>query len=191
MSHLGMDLSSAYQSHDMSGNSASSFDFNQPSFPLENQQQSQHQQSLSTPIIHAASTPIVQLQSQQQPHQLPHQLPIQQPEMYQQSQQQQQQQQHQQHQQSRQQQHQQLHSWTREPQGGMFDSFWSKKRDVMKLIQWSLVVLLGLSLHFAFKYGIKRYIKDNDLSYNKEYMIKCFYPLGVILVMWTLKAFGR
>ena len=71
------------------------------------------------------------------------------------------------------------------------DRYLSKKKDVFKLLNLSLTILLGISLHFVVTDYIRDYIKNTDLSDNKELLIKIAYPLTIFFILWTLKVFNK
>jgi hypothetical protein len=73
----------------------------------------------------------------------------------------------------------------------LFDRFVSKKKDVMKLLNIALTVLLAISLHFVFSDLLKTYLQNNDFSSNKETLIKFIYPACVLLVLWSFKVFNK
>tara|TARA_Y100000389_G_scaffold146129_1_gene144764 strand:+ start:2594 stop:3055 length:462 start_codon:yes stop_codon:yes gene_type:complete len=73
----------------------------------------------------------------------------------------------------------------------LYDRFISKKKDVMKLFNIALTVLLAISLHFVISDLIKSYLQNNDFTYNKEIYIKFMYPLSVLMVLWSFKVFNK
>jgi hypothetical protein len=73
----------------------------------------------------------------------------------------------------------------------IYDRFASKKKDVLKLVNVSLTVLLAISIHFVMSDLIKGYIMNNDFSSNKETLIKCSYPIAIFILMWSMKVFNR
>lgn len=77
------------------------------------------------------------------------------------------------------------------PNDSIFDRFASKKKDVFKLLNISLSVLLAMSLHYIMGDIIKVYLRNNDFTYNKEILIKSIYPASVLLILWSLKVFNK
>lgn len=73
----------------------------------------------------------------------------------------------------------------------LYDRFISKKKDVMKLLNIALTVLLAISMHYVLSDLLKSYLQNNDFSTNKETMIKLLYPASVLLVLWSVKVFNR
>jgi hypothetical protein len=76
-----------------------------------------------------------------------------------------------------------------ENQNGYFDKLAAKRKDVMRIIQLSLVIVLALSLHFIVDHYLKNYIKNNDLSFERELILRALYPVAVIFIIWNMKAF--
>jgi len=69
-----------------------------------------------------------------------------------------------------------------------FDIMWNRRRDIMKLVIMSLLIVFALSLHDAIHHVMKHYIMDNDVSEKNELLIRFGYPLAVILCIWVAKA---
>lgn len=73
----------------------------------------------------------------------------------------------------------------------LVDRYLSKKKDVFKLINISLTILLGISAHYVISDLIKNYLLTNDFTSSKENMIKLAYPLIVFLLLWSFKVFNK
>lgn len=76
-----------------------------------------------------------------------------------------------------------------EQQAGYFEKLGSKRKDVLRVIQLSLVIVLALSLHFVIDHYLKTYIKNNDLSFERELILRILYPVAVVFIIWNMKAF--
>lgn len=74
---------------------------------------------------------------------------------------------------------------------GYLDRLFSKKKDLLKVIQLALVIVLALSIHFIIDYYLRNYIKNNDLSFERELIIRLLYPFALIFVLWHMKAFVK
>lgn len=74
---------------------------------------------------------------------------------------------------------------------GYLDKLLSKKRDVTKLIVFSLVVLLALSLHDVLSFYIKQYLDEAALTAIKEFCVRIIYPIVILFVLWNIKAFTK
>jgi hypothetical protein len=72
---------------------------------------------------------------------------------------------------------------------GSMSKLVARKRDALKLLSFSLVILLAVSMHTFFDFSIKKYLQDNDVECNKEYLIRIMYPITVFMAMWMLKAY--
>lgn len=70
-------------------------------------------------------------------------------------------------------------------------SYWdrlaSKRGEVFKLVAFSLVFLLGLSIHHMAKSYLKSYINDAFLTPIQELLVRLSYPVIVILALWIMK----
>lgn len=73
------------------------------------------------------------------------------------------------------------------------ESYWdkmtNKKKDLMRFIQSGLIVLFAISLHFVVDFLLKHYLQANDVSYNREVIIRVLYPLGILFIAWNIIAF--
>lgn len=78
-----------------------------------------------------------------------------------------------------------------ENQNGYFDKMASKRKDVMRIFQLSLVIVLALSIHFVIDHYLKNYIKNNDLSFERELVLRLLYPVAVVFIIWNMKAFVK
>lgn len=78
-----------------------------------------------------------------------------------------------------------------ENQNGYFDKLATKRKDVMRVIQLSLVIVLALSLHFIVDHYLQNYIKNHDLSFERELILRALYPIAIIFVIWNMKAFMK
>jgi hypothetical protein len=76
-----------------------------------------------------------------------------------------------------------------ENQNGYFDRLGAKRKDVMRILQLSLVIVLALSLHFVVDHYLKNYLKNHDLSFERELIMRLLYPIAVIFIIWNMKAF--
>jgi len=72
------------------------------------------------------------------------------------------------------------------------DSFWdkigNKKMEVIKMFILSLVVVLGLSLDRVAGHYLDNYISKAILTNLQEVLVRVSYPVGIILVIWIVKA---
>ena len=72
-----------------------------------------------------------------------------------------------------------------------FDKLFSKKRDLWKAIQLALIIALAMSIHFIIDHYLKKYFTNNDLSFERELLIRMLYPIGIIFIIWNLKVFSK
>jgi hypothetical protein len=71
------------------------------------------------------------------------------------------------------------------------DRLLSKKKDIVKLLLISFVILLAISLHYIVDHYIKQFFEENVMSSGKEFLIRLLYPSLVLLILWNMKAFSR
>lgn len=71
---------------------------------------------------------------------------------------------------------------------GYFDVLGSKKKDMLKLVVLSMMILLALSLHSLVSFCMKDFIAASDITFRQEVGIRALYPLIVLFLLWNLKA---
>jgi hypothetical protein len=74
-------------------------------------------------------------------------------------------------------------------QSGYLDKLFSKKKDMLRILQLALIIVLAMSIHFIIDFYMKFYIKNNDLSFERELLLRMLYPVGLIFILWNMKAF--
>lgn len=76
-----------------------------------------------------------------------------------------------------------------EPEPSYIDKLFSKKKELIKLLQFSLIVILALSVHGIVDLYLKDFIENNDFSDSRVFIIRLLYPLFVLFLLWNLKIF--
>lgn len=71
------------------------------------------------------------------------------------------------------------------------DKMMSKKKELAKLLQFALIIALGLSIHFIIKHYLKQFLSENDLSWERELMLRLLYPFAILFILWNLKTFVK
>lgn len=79
---------------------------------------------------------------------------------------------------------------TPQAEPGYFEKLFSKKKEFFKLIQWVLIVVLAVSVHFFIDHYIKNYLSTNDLSTEREFFLRALYPTAVLFLLWNLRVFS-
>lgn len=74
-------------------------------------------------------------------------------------------------------------------QTGYIDKLFAKKKDMLKIFQLSLIIVLAMSIHFIIDYYTRNYLKNNDLTFERELIIRMLYPVSIIFILWNMKAF--
>lgn len=77
---------------------------------------------------------------------------------------------------------------TYKAEAGFWDRIGNKKMEVIKMVILSLVVVLGLSLHHVACHYLDDYISKSILTTVQELMVRISYPVGVVLLLWIIKA---
>ena len=73
----------------------------------------------------------------------------------------------------------------------LLDSYVKRKKDMYKIVLIAMLIVLALSTHDIIKYYLSKYIHSNDLTSRNELYIRLSVPLGVCLLIWTMKALNK
>ena len=76
-------------------------------------------------------------------------------------------------------------------QSGYLDKLFSRKKEVLRILQFSLIIVLAMSLHFVVDHYMKYYIKNNDLTFERELILRLLYPVALIFILWNMKTFMK
>lgn len=72
------------------------------------------------------------------------------------------------------------------------DSFWDrlgrKKWEVLKMVVFSLIILLALSTDHVVSHYLGNYLGSAFLTPTQEFLTRISYPVAIILLMWIIKA---
>lgn len=69
-----------------------------------------------------------------------------------------------------------------------FDRLASKKFEVLKMVVFSLIILLAISMDRFFTHYLTQYITQSILTTTQEMIIRGAYPIAIILAVWFAKA---
>ena len=70
-----------------------------------------------------------------------------------------------------------------------FDKLFSKKKELGKILQFTLIIVLGLSIHYLIDHYLINYINNNDMSFERQLFLRILYPIGILFILWNLKVF--
>ena len=73
----------------------------------------------------------------------------------------------------------------------IIDRYIKRKKDVLKLLSFALLILLALSLNDVIKTYLGKYILGNDITEKNEMYLRLAIPLTIYFVIWTIKAFSK
>jgi hypothetical protein len=76
-------------------------------------------------------------------------------------------------------------------QPSYFDKLFAKKKELARILQFALIIALGLSLHFLIDHYLKNYIAERDLSPERQLFLRLLYPFAVLFILWNLKVFVK
>lgn len=72
-----------------------------------------------------------------------------------------------------------------------FDKLFSKRKEIYKVLQLSLIITLGLSIHFLIDHYLTKYLADNEMSFERQLILRLMYPLAVLFILWNLRVFVK
>jgi hypothetical protein len=70
-----------------------------------------------------------------------------------------------------------------------FDKLFNKKKELGKILQFTLIIVLGLSIHYLIDHYLINYINNHDMSFERQLFIRLLYPIGILFILWNLKVF--
>ncbi len=76
-------------------------------------------------------------------------------------------------------------------QPSYFDKLFGKKKEIGKLLQAALIIVLGLSIYYLLDHYLKDYIENHDLSFERQLFIRLLYPLSILFILWNLRVFVK
>lgn len=72
---------------------------------------------------------------------------------------------------------------------GYLDKLFSKKRDILKVIIFSMMILLAISFHTFIECWLKDFVAANEFSVKHELGLRILYPILILVILWNFKAF--
>lgn len=76
-------------------------------------------------------------------------------------------------------------------QPSYFDKLFGKKKELYKVLQLSLIITLGLSLHFLIDHYLTRYLAEHEMSFERQLILRLLYPAAVLFIIWNLRVFVK
>ena len=67
------------------------------------------------------------------------------------------------------------------------EQLWANKRDIIKYVVFSFVIVVGLSIHGIAKFVLNHVLEGQALSFSHELSIRVVYPLIVVFLIWNMK----
>ena len=65
----------------------------------------------------------------------------------------------------------------------------TSRREIIKIVTYSLVILFALALYSVFEMLIKEISIANDFGYKQELVMRFLYPILIFIVIWNIKIF--
>lgn len=76
-------------------------------------------------------------------------------------------------------------------QPSYFDKLFGKKKEIGKILQAALIIVLGLSVYFLIDHYLKEYLTNHDLSFERQLFLRLLYPLSILFIIWNLRVFVK
>lgn len=74
---------------------------------------------------------------------------------------------------------------------GYFEKLMAKRKDLLKFMLFSLILLFAFSIHIHVKHYYKAFFQNNVLTPAKEFGVRAVYPIVVLFILWNLRVFVR
>jgi len=74
------------------------------------------------------------------------------------------------------------------PSDSLWDRIAMKKWEVFKFFLMSLIIVLALAIDNVAAHYMSAYIAKSFLTENQEMLVRFAYPVGIVLLIWVLKA---
>lgn len=76
----------------------------------------------------------------------------------------------------------------RNPEYSFWDRMVLSKNDVIKLVIFSLIIVLGISIEKIIFHYINQYLTENLLSPMQDFLVRLSIPISLILFLWIIKS---
>jgi hypothetical protein len=80
--------------------------------------------------------------------------------------------------------------YTQQKQPSYFDKLISKKKELMKIVQISFIITLGISIYYFIDHYLTFYINSKDFSFERQFLIRLLFPISIIFIIWNLRIYG-
>ncbi len=67
-----------------------------------------------------------------------------------------------------------------------FDKLVARKKEVFKFIHSALIIVFALAIHFLVSHYFDHYLKHNDVSFEREIILRVLYPISIIFIAWNI-----
>lgn len=64
----------------------------------------------------------------------------------------------------------------------------ARRFEVLKVVMFALIILFAISMDRLFTHYIFQYVSESVLTKGQELLIRAAYPIGILLVIWFVKA---
>lgn len=72
---------------------------------------------------------------------------------------------------------------------GYLERMGARRKDLVKLFILSLMIALGISVHWLGSHYVAEFIDSSDFTARQRLAIRIAYPAAIAFVIWNLKAF--
>lgn len=71
----------------------------------------------------------------------------------------------------------------------MYERYVKRKKDISRFIALALIIIFALSIHDIISHSLSEYINGINISPKREIGMKLAYPISILILYWTMKAF--
>ena len=76
-------------------------------------------------------------------------------------------------------------------QQSYFDKLFGKKKELYKVLQLSLMITFGISVHFFIDHYLTQYLAEHEMSFERQMFLRLLYPISVLFILWNLRVFVK
>ena len=78
-----------------------------------------------------------------------------------------------------------------DPSPGYLERMGLKSKDVLRLFVLSLMIALGISIHWVASHYVNEWLESSDFNGRQRLAVRLGYPAILVFVLWNIKAFQQ
>jgi hypothetical protein len=74
---------------------------------------------------------------------------------------------------------------------GYLERLGLKSKDVLRLVVLSLMIALGISIHWVASHYVNEWLESSDFNGRQRLAVRLGYPAIILAILWNIKAFQQ